>query len=195
MKSENACARNASRLWGWGTAVQLLGLALMVGGMLALGAFTAPIVFGQLPRETAAPIMAMIFRRYDIVLLVALGLVALGEALRFAVRRFSLKCPLIVIRWVLLIGLGGSLLYSTLVVNADIERFNKAGVHRSPLTQAGHQFESRHKLSESLYKLDLLMAVLLLLMSPFLTQTASRPASSCAQGDHSAACESGESAC
>jgi hypothetical protein len=155
------------RLWPLGTALQMLGLALMVGGMLALGAFTAPVVFGQFPRAVAAPVMALIFRRYDIVLLVALGLLWLGEGLRTVVYRLSMRCPLMLLRLLIMVGLTGCLLVSTLFVNADIERMNRAGLHRNPLTIERRHFEAEHKQSESLYKVQLLLAILLILLTPF----------------------------
>lgn len=153
-----------------GTALQSLGFALMAGGMLALGAFTAPMVFGQFPRAEAGPVMAIIFRRYDVVLQVALGLALLGEWLRFASRQVAVKGFLPVLRWVLLGGLTATLLYATLIVNADIERMNRAGMKRDFTTEAGRQFEARHKQSEGLYKADLLMVCLLILLTPFASQ-------------------------
>lgn len=153
-----------------GTGVQSLGFALMAGGMLALGAFTAPVVFGQFSRAEAGPAMAIIFRRYDIVLQVALGLALLGEWFRFASRQIAMKGFVPLLRWGLLAGLTVSLLYSTLVVNAEIEQMNRAGLKRDFTTVAGRQFESRHKLSEGLYKADLLLVVLLILLTPFTTR-------------------------
>lgn len=145
----------------------MLGFALMAGGMLALGAFTAPVVFGQFSREEAAPVMALIFRRYDIVLLVALGLALLGEGLRWASKQIALKSWPSLMRMVLLSALTISMLYSTLSVNASIESMNKAGWRRDFTTAQGRQFEAAHKLSESLYKMELLMVVLLILITPF----------------------------
>jgi hypothetical protein len=147
--------------------MQMLGFSLMAGGMLALGAFTAPVVFSHFPRQEAGPVMALIFRRYDVVLLVALGLVLIGEALRWASKQFAFKSWLAWLRAVLLAGLTAGLLYSTLSVNASIEQMNKAGWHRGYTTAQGRQFEAAHKLSESLYKLELLMVVLLILITPF----------------------------
>lgn len=151
----------------WGSGLQSLGFALMAGGMLALGAFTAPVVFGQLPRTEAGPIMGVIFRRYDIVLQVALGLALLGECLRLASRQVRMNGPLPLLRWLLLAGLTVTLLYSTLFVNADIERMNRAGMRRDITTVEGRKFEASHKLSEGLYKADLLMVFLLILITPF----------------------------
>jgi hypothetical protein len=111
--------------------------------------------------------MAIIFRRYDIVLQVALGLALLGEWLRFASRQIAMKGFVPLLRWGLLAGLTVSLLYSTLVVNAEIEQMNRAGLKRDFTSVAGRRFESRHKLSEGLYKADLLLVVLLILLTPF----------------------------
>jgi hypothetical protein len=150
-----------------GTALQMLGLALMAGGMLALGAVTAPLVFGNLPREMAAPLMAVIFRRYDLILLIALGLTLMGEALRIGARQMIWHPKRSMFRGFLLLGLTGMLLYSTTMLNPQIERYNRTGVHRNLQTAEGRQFEKAHKLSENVYKLSLLCAVLLILLTPF----------------------------
>ncbi|HEY9688311.1 MAG TPA: DUF4149 domain-containing protein [Coleofasciculaceae cyanobacterium] len=163
---EMACVGKCEKLWPVGTGVQLVGLALMTGGMLALGAFTAPVVFGQLPREQAGPIMATIFRRYDVVLLVALGLTLLGEAMRVVSKCAATVSKLSIVRYVLMALLAAGILFSTLKVNADIERMNRAGWHRDYSSQ-GRTFEATHKLSESLYKVDMLAALLLLILTPF----------------------------
>src|SRR5690606_38458487 len=97
----------------------------------------------------------------------ALGLVLLGEGLRLASRRVRLNGPLPILRWLLLGSLTVTLLYSTLFVNADIERMNRAGMRRDVTTVEGRKFEASHKLSEGLYKADLLMVILLILMTPF----------------------------
>jgi hypothetical protein len=150
-----------------GTAMHSLGLALMVGGMLALGAFTAPVVFDNLPRDLAAPVMARIFTRYDVVLSVALSLVIFGEWLRWVSHALWVKTWLNGLRYVLLVCLTLGLVYSTEVINPQIQKLKHAGVHRNLLTPAGQQFEALHKRSESLYKLDLLAALLLILLTPF----------------------------
>jgi hypothetical protein len=161
-----ACTEKCENLWPVGTGMQLVGLALMTGGMLALGAFTATVVFGQLPREQAGPIMATIFRRYDVVLLASLGLTLLGEGLRVASKRAPGVSKLSIARYVLMAALAGGILFSTLKVNADIEHMNRAGLHRD-YTSQGRAFEATHKLSEGLYKMNMLAALLLLLLTPF----------------------------
>lgn len=163
------CCKFPKPLFPLGTGLQMLGFALMAGGMLALGAFTAPLVFGQFSREAAAPVMAMIFRRYDLVLLGAMALAWVGELLRWASREPLAKSWLKTVRYGLLVLLTSAMLYSTQVLNADIERMNKAGQHRDLTTLQGQQFERTHKLSEGFYKLELLGVVLLILMTPFVS--------------------------
>lgn len=180
-KLSDKCSNEASKCCPWadcflptGSALQSLGLALMVGGMLALGAFTAPAVFGGLPRDMAAPVMATIFIRYDIVLMVALGLVVLGEWLRWVSHTLPVKSRLNGLRYVLLGGLALGLIYSTQVINPQIEKLNRAGVQRSLFTAEGKHFEALHKRSESIYKLELIIALLLILLTPFVRPLSGR---------------------
>ncbi len=57
-------------------------LVLWVGGMVALGAFAARIVFRDLPRDLAAPTMSTIFRSFDGVIVACVVVVAVGTGLR-----------------------------------------------------------------------------------------------------------------
>jgi hypothetical protein len=164
-----------------GNAMQSLGLALMVGGMLARGAFTAPAVFGGLPRDLAAPLMATIFTRYDFVLVLALGLVQLGEVLRWSSHTLPAKSRLNLLRFALIAGLTGGIIYSTQVINPQLEQMNRcSGVHRNAATAQGKHFDGLHKTSERFYKFELLAALLLILLTPLV-----RPVG---QGDAATGC-------
>ncbi|MDX2084876.1 MAG: DUF4149 domain-containing protein [Candidatus Melainabacteria bacterium] len=157
-----------------GTAVQTLGLALMVGGMLALGAFTAPALFKQLARPEAAELMTVIFRRYDGVILASLLLVFVGELARTILAGQSLNVALLGwmggFRYGLLLLMTVLTLLSTLWLNPQIESMEVArrqsaeGALRDPVA-----FAKLHRTSEKLYKLQLLMAVGLLLLTPFVS--------------------------
>jgi hypothetical protein len=169
--SSAKCCPLAGLFFPVGTALQSLGLAVMIGGMLALGAFTAPAVFGGLPREMAAPVMARIFSRFDDVVLAAMITAQLGEFLRWLSRTVSMKSRLNILRLGLLGLLTVSVIYSTQMLNPNIEKMNMAGVHRHQSTAASARFDDLHKLSEKLYKLELLTAVLLLVLIPFVRTT------------------------
>ena len=149
-----------------GTGLQGLGLALIVGGMLAIGAFAAPAIFKQFARAEAGAALTMVFRRYDVVLLISLGLVLVGEALRIVFGSFSLTAPVSIARYVIFAVTAGMMIYSTQVVNADIERMQQAGIHPGA-TGEGLRFARTHKLSESLYKWEMMGAALLILLTPF----------------------------
>ncbi len=62
--------------------VTSIALVAWVGGMVALGAFAARIVFRDLPRDLAAPTMSTIFRSFDGVVVACLVIVAVGTGLR-----------------------------------------------------------------------------------------------------------------
>ena len=66
-------------------AIQLLALAVWAGGLLALGAVVAPIVFRVVPAPTSADAMTLVFRRFDVVAIVCAAVALVAEA-AFAVR-------------------------------------------------------------------------------------------------------------
>lgn len=153
-----------------GQALALLGLALMIGGMLALGAITAPILFRTLERPDAAWTMTQIFRRYDTVMLAALALTLVGVTLRTwslvvgsGASSALAVTPVNTLRLSLLALLTGMVVWGTQVLNPQIEAYELARrqgtVHTAQEVKA---FAARHKVSESLAKWELLVAVALI---------------------------------
>jgi hypothetical protein len=57
--------------------VALLAIAVWLGGLLALGAIAAPIVFSVAPWPSSADAMALVFRRFDLVAMTCAA-IALG---------------------------------------------------------------------------------------------------------------------
>ncbi len=174
------CCPWAKYLWPVGTALQSVGLALMLGGMFALGAITAPAVFHGISREQAAPLMAHIFIRYDLVLSLAVSAVILGEMLRYLSHSVSGRSRLNWVRYLLLILLSGGIYCATDVLNPQIARMNQCGAHRNLQTKTGQHFDALHKSAEQVYKLNLIFAFLLLALTPFVqprTQSGSDPES------------------
>ncbi len=149
-----------------GTALQTLGLALMVGGMLAIGAFCAPVIFKQFPRHEAGAALTIVFRRYDMLLLIALGLVLAGEVGRYLSGVFVSLHWSNLLRYGLIVLLSGLMIYSTQFVNKEIERMQHAGIAPNA-TPEGIAFSKTHQLSEKIYKAEMLLATLLLLLTPF----------------------------
>ncbi len=65
--------------------VQLLAIAVWAGGLLALGAVVAPIVFRVVPAPTSADAMTRVFGRFDAVAIACAAITLVAEA-GFAVR-------------------------------------------------------------------------------------------------------------
>jgi hypothetical protein len=67
-------------------SVALLALAVWLGGLVALGAMAAPIVFAVTPFPQSADAMTLVFRRFDTVAMACAALVLASEAVRAAAR-------------------------------------------------------------------------------------------------------------
>jgi hypothetical protein len=64
------------------SVVALFAIAVWLGGLLALGAIAAPVVFSMVPLPTAADAMTVVFRRFDLVAMTCGAVVLLSEAAR-----------------------------------------------------------------------------------------------------------------
>jgi uncharacterized membrane protein len=66
--------------------VALLAVALWFGGLVALGAVVAPIVFSRVSFPSNADAMTAVFRRFDLVAMSCAAILLASEAVRAAVR-------------------------------------------------------------------------------------------------------------
>jgi hypothetical protein len=62
--------------------VALLAVAVWLGGLTALGAVAAPIVFSTVPWPSSADAMSLVFRRFDSVAMACAAIVLAAEAAR-----------------------------------------------------------------------------------------------------------------
>jgi hypothetical protein len=60
----------------------LLAISVWLGGLLALGAIAAPVVFSVVPAPSSADAMTIVFRRFDLVAMTCAALVLTLEATR-----------------------------------------------------------------------------------------------------------------
>jgi putative copper export protein len=137
----------------------LVSIALWVGGMIALGAIVAPVVFNMVPSPTSADAMTVVFRRFDKVAVACIVTVLLTEAVQALVRR-----PLgrIDVARMGLTVLGGALVvWQATVISPEIEALHVAGAIRG-LGEAGLKLEATHKLAELGGKIQALCAVVLI---------------------------------
>ena len=159
---------NPSIFSSLGSGLQGLGLAFIVGGLLALGAFTAPVLFKSFTRPEAGEAMTIIFRRYDMVLIAGCVLLVIGEVLRHLQTGIPSQFTFwLVARYVVFIALVGMTLYSTLILNPKMNALYDDPTFRSNVEVRG-SFNNTHKLSEKLAKMELVAGVLLLLINPFI---------------------------
>jgi hypothetical protein len=65
---------------------QSLAVTLWLGGIVALGAITAPIVFDVTPMPQSADAMTLVFRRFDVVAMSCAAVALAAEAVRAILR-------------------------------------------------------------------------------------------------------------
>lgn len=65
-----------------GNFLAVMALAALLGGMLFFGAVMTPLVFSQLPPETAGPFIRAAFPRYYMFMIIASAVAALGLLIR-----------------------------------------------------------------------------------------------------------------
>jgi uncharacterized membrane protein len=144
-------------------AIYHLGLAIWIGGSLALGGLVAPELFRQLPRPQAGGIFGPVLRRFARLRLAAI-VVAIGAATwkHFAWEAHASN-PWIAIRWACLTILAATVLYEVLAIEPAMSR------HRTAMGAAAEDpdrvaFLRLHLRSERLMKTSLLVAVAAVLL-------------------------------
>lgn len=131
-----------------------LGLALWIGGAVALGALAAPVLFGALPRQQAGSIFGPTLRRFAKLRLAAVGLMIAGAGAKYAVFEKFARTPWIALRWILIALLAVIVVYEIAVLHPAMERL-----------RGDPAFQRLHKRSEGLMKIGLFVAVAALFLS------------------------------
>src|SRR6059036_2555906 len=88
-----------------------LGLALWIGGAIALGALAAPVLFGALPRQQAGAIFGPTLRRFARLRVLALVLVVVGAGCKFLFYESHAAIIWIALRWAAIAFLALDLVY------------------------------------------------------------------------------------
>jgi hypothetical protein len=137
--------------------IALLALGLWIGGMVALGAIAAPVVFGTVPAPTSADAMTIVFRRFDRVAIACVVVVLAVEAtlaLTQKVTRADLARGVLAAIACICAIAGG------VFVSPRIEALHRGGAIRG-LGPEGLELESFHRLAERLGTVELVIAALL----------------------------------
>ena len=131
-----------------------LGLALWIGGAVALGALAAPVLFGALPRPQAGAIFGPTLRRFAKLRLAAVVLMILGAGAKYAIFEKFARTPWIALRWLLIAILACTVVYELAALHPAMERL-----------RGDPAFARLHKRSEMLMKASLVVAILALFLS------------------------------
>jgi hypothetical protein len=135
-------------------AVQLLALAVWAGGLLALGAIVAPIVFRVVPAPTSADAMTLVFRRFDVVAIVCAAVALVAEA-AFA-KRGGKVTRVDRLRALSLVAASGLAIAIGAWLSPAIADLHRAGAVRS-IGEGGLALERLHHLAEAFAKAEILL--------------------------------------
>lgn len=135
-------------------AVQLLALAVWAGGLLALGAIVAPIVFRVVPAPTSADAMTLVFRRFDVVAIVCAAIALVAEA-AFALRGGKVTRSDLA-RGLCLVAAAALAIAIGTWLSPGIADLHRGGAIRG-LGEGGLALERLHHLAEGLAKAEIVL--------------------------------------
>ncbi|MEA2746116.1 MAG: hypothetical protein QOI41_259 [Myxococcales bacterium] len=135
-------------------AVQLLALAVWAGGLLALGAIVAPIVFRVVPAPTSADAMTLVFRRFDVVAIVCAAVALVAEA-AFAKRGGKVTRGDLA-RGLCLVAASGLAIAIGAWLSPAIADLHRAGAVRA-IGESGLALERLHHLAEAFAKAEIFL--------------------------------------
>ena len=128
------------------------GLAIWIGGAVALGALTAPRLFGSLPREQAGAIFGPILRRFSRVRLGAVIAVIAGATAQYWRWETHAATAWIAVRWAAIAWLALTVVYEILALEPALARRDE-------------RFAALHRRSEVLMKTSVMAALVALFFS------------------------------
>lgn len=145
--------------------VQVLAIALWAGGLVALGAVVAPIVFRVVPAPTSADAMTLVFGRFDRVAIACAAVALVAEAaFAAAARRGGKATRLDVVRAGALTIAAALAIAIGAWLSPGIAALHHAGAVRG-FGEAGLALEKMHRLAESFAKAELVMLVVVVALS------------------------------
>jgi hypothetical protein len=109
-------------------SVALLGAAVWLGGLVALGAIAAPVVFSVAPWPQSADAMTIVFRRFDVLAMACAAIVLAAEAVRAAARVSPTRLDMA--RTVVGVVAAGAAVAEGMVISPRIAALHAAGAIR-----------------------------------------------------------------
>jgi hypothetical protein len=150
---------SASRFELGAAALAVVSLGIWVGGLVALGACAAPIVFHVVPAPLSGHAMGAVFRRFDQVAITCGVVVLACEAVRL--RAVTSRTVFEWVRTALAIVATAAAIYGGTRLSPAILALHEAGAVRG-FGADGAELERVHKLAESVAKIEVLAGLVLL---------------------------------
>ena len=141
-----------------------LGLALWIGGTIALGACTAPELFKALPRQQAGAIFGPILGRFARMRAWALLMIVIGAGAKFLIWEQHAASPWIACRWAAIVLLAWALLGEMSIQ----KKMRVIGSNLGPETEDNPVrtlFQFLHTRAEGVMKASLIAALIALFFS------------------------------
>ncbi|HKB78112.1 MAG TPA: DUF4149 domain-containing protein [Thermoanaerobaculia bacterium] len=143
-----------------------VGLALWIGGTVALGAAVAPVLFRSLPRHEAGALFGPSLRRFARVRIWAVVLVIAGATIRYLAWETHGMTAWIVIRWLAIAFLAFSIVYEVTTLEPAMESRRRELLPSLPDTDPRRQeFQRLHHRAELLMRMGLIAALVALFFS------------------------------
>ena len=147
-------------------ALYHLGLALWIGGALALGALVAPVLFRALPRHQAGALFGAALRRFARLRVLALLLIVTGGGAKFLLYETHAATVWITLRWAAIAFLALELVYEIGYQERVMERLRQQlGPEAAADDPRRLAFGRLHQRAEWLLRVSILAALLALVLS------------------------------
>lgn len=147
-------------------SVAVLCAGALVGGLVALGAGAAPLVFSMLPRPIAGNVMGEIFSRWDRVAMGASGALLVAEIVRTWAARGRARHLVPRIRRMAAIVVALCAAYIGTALSPRIMELHRAGVVRGQ-GELGADLEAVHRRAELVGKIEIALALGLVALHVF----------------------------
>jgi hypothetical protein len=154
-------------------SVAVLAAGAWVGGMMALGAIAAPMVFAIVPAPLSGEAMGASFRRFDMVAMGCAVALCGAEVVRTFLARRRRRAAVERIRGALAIALAGAAAFTGLSLTPRIVELHHAGARRG-VGDDGAALDRTHRQAEMVGKAEVAMGVAVLALHVF-TLRARRP--------------------
>ena len=158
-----SAASPSNSLRGILATVELLAVAVWLGGLSVLGAIVAPTIFRNVAAPMSADAMTLVFRRFDKVAMACAAIVLAVEAAR-AFARDVLHTRLDIARVVVAASASGLAVWIGVSISPRIAALHEGGAIRG-LDALGRQLDAVHALAETVAKTELALLVVLVTMN------------------------------